>query len=283
MIIVKIMGGLGNQLFQYAAGRALAARHNTELKLDIAALGADPLRKLELSALQTNFQIALEREIVQYKASTRFQRIRARFTPYSRKRFYKQPYFHFDKRFFLLPANAYLQGYFQSEKYFSDIQAELRLDLRLKTLPSHLADIAAELKNAQSVSLHIRRGDYKNLSIQKVHGLLPLDYYNAAIQRMEKEVPNLRIYLFSDDPQIALKESGATDVTVVSGEITKNSLEDFWLMSQCRHNIIANSSFSWWAAWLNDNADKVVIGPKKWFANGPIDTHDILPDTWIKI
>ena len=141
MIIVKIFGGFGNQLFQYAAARALAEKHNTHVKLDISAFERDTLRNFELGKTKAKFQIASNAEIEECKAKNSLQRVRARLTPYSRKNFYKQPYFHFDPNFFLLPNNVYIQGYFQSEKYFKDIENEIYRVFTVKKEYKHRFEI----------------------------------------------------------------------------------------------------------------------------------------------
>lgn len=286
MIITRILGGLGNQLFQYAAGRALAVQNNTELKLDLSGFDTYTLRSFELSRLNARFSIASNEEIDSYKAVTFYQRMMARLSPPAQKRFYKEPFFHYDGRFFLLRAPVYLQGYFQSEKYFEPVAKTLRDEFRFREAfsPPVMA-FAKELASSNSVALHVRRGDYKNPNALRVHGMLPEAYYQKAItQLMDTAGNNLRFYIFSDDPQAAAKMLALPDAKTVSGRLTKNHLEDFYLMQHCRHNIIANSSFSWWAAWLNPNPQKKVVAPQQWFGKGgPKDTGDLLPQSWLQV
>src|SRR5262249_30437902 len=135
-----------------------------------------------------------------------------------------------------------------------------------------------------SVSVHIRRGDYYNSKeTLRVHGILPEEYYRKAVNFItQNSSPSPRFFIFSDDAESA-GLIGIPSATIVSGKITTTHFEDFYLMQQCRHSIIANSSFSWWAAWLNDNREKVVIGPQNWFNEGPKDTQDLLPERWIRL
>lgn len=284
MIIIRIVGGLGNQLFQYAAARALAEKRGVELKLDVAGIAGDTFRKFDLAKFNIPLAYASGEEIKKRKAGNTIQRVKQRLLPHAYKSFYKEPHFHFDPAFFRLGKDVYLQGFFQSEKYFGSIQNQLRKDFDV----SHLVNdsikvLAAELKNETSISIHIRRGDYLDDEILKYHGILPANYYAGAIGLMREKFPAARFYLFSDNPVTASKELAQPDVRIISGTITSNHFEDLYLMQNCRHNIIANSSFSWWAAWLNNNTDKTVIAPKNWFNEGPKDTQDLLPETWIKI
>jgi hypothetical protein len=284
MIIMRIFGGLGNQLFQYAAARALADRHGAEVKLDVSRFESYDLRNFDLAKLNVPVSIASPEEISRLKAGGTLQRVKERILPYRFRHFYKEPHFHYDPSFFHLGQNVYLQGYFQSEKYFSPIEKLVRNSFSFDHLvPDDIKKYGEGLVKEDSVSLHIRRGDYKNAQTLNVHGILPIDYYRKAIELTKEKYPHAVYYLFSDEPSTALKELGLQEANVVSGEKTQTHFEDIFLMSRCRHNIIANSSFSWWAAWLNEHPDKTVIAPKQWFNNGPKDTQDLLPQDWIRI
>lgn len=284
MIISRIYGGLGNQLFQYAAAKALAHHRGTELKLDVTLFENYHLRTFDLAQLRIPLSIASPSEIAALKANTTMQRIKARLTISSAKRFYKEPHFHFDPVFFTLSGNVYLQGYFQSKKYFASIQDIVRQEFSLEHLVSESVKRMAEsLRQQTSVAIHIRRGDYKNPEAAKMHGILPVSYYQKAIEVTREKSPSVRFYLFSDDPVAAKDALNLPEAETVSGKISKTHFEDLYLMSHCQHNIIANSSFSWWAAWLNNNPNKTVIAPKAWFNDGPKDTEDLLPESWMKI
>jgi hypothetical protein len=178
-----------------------------------------------------------------------------------------------------------LKGLRQSEKYFAEHKEAIRKTLTVKDeYIRHLNSYKNELRNCESVAIHIRRGDYLTEVALDVLGLKEKDYYLEAYSIIKKHIPNPVIYFFSDDVKFVEEEL----LPVIPGKILSrpepdNFIEDFYLMSQCRHNIIANSSFSWWAAWLNDNPGKTVIAPKKWFNNGPKDTEDLIPENWIRI
>ncbi|HSU50429.1 MAG TPA: alpha-1,2-fucosyltransferase, partial [Segetibacter sp.] len=126
--------------------------------------------------------------------------------------------------------------------------------------------------------------DYSKKVVQDYHGTLNEEYYQKAINKLTSLSPNPTFYIFSDDVEwVKDKLLLKRPAEFITGEVTKNHYEDFYLMSQCKHNIIANSSFSWWAAWLNPNPDKIVIAPKKWFNNAPYNTNDLIPQSWIKL
>lgn len=284
MIIIGIFGGLGNQLFQYAAAKALAERHGAELKLDVTRFENYKLRNFDLAKLRLPISIASPEEISRLKAINTLQRVKERLMPYRFKRFYKELYFHYDRSFFRLGKTVYLQGYFQSQHYFSSIEESIRNDFNFEHLVADsVKEYGSALTQEQSVALHVRRGDYGTAEALKLHGILPIAYYQKAIAHIKEKCPSAKFYLFSDEPSIAIKELNLSDATVVSGEKTQTHFEDIYLMSRCHHNIIANSSFGWWAAWLNNNPEKIVIAPKNWFNNGPKDTQDLLPESWIKL
>ena len=145
-------------------------------------------------------------------------------------------------------------------------------------------DFSNQLRSANSVSVHIRRGDMKNDPVMaERHGVMPLSYYQKGIEIIRSKVSNPHFYFFSDDISWANENFNDIDSTFVSGDISKTHFEDLYLMSQCGYNIIANSSFSWWGAWLNNNSGKIVIAPNKWFNSGPQDTEDLIPSNWIRI
>jgi len=283
MVYVQLLGGLGNQMFQYAAAYALASSHQTRVKLDISEFESYKLRKFDLEVFNTDFEAADDGELSIYPIGNRMFRVLEKFKPVQRKSFYKEPFFHFDESFFDLTPPVYIKGYFQSEKYFVRKSAKIRelFSFRPEAIKDVLS-IATRLKEEDSVSIHIRKGDYKNEVAMKVHGILTIDYYKEAINKMELQLDDPKFYVFSDD--LTLDASlFHPNATMVSGLITKTHFEDMFLMSQCRNNVIANSSFSWWAAWLNNNPNKIVTGPQRWFSDGPKDTYDILPANWIKI
>lgn len=295
VIIVKFMGGLGNQMFQYAAGRRLALLHNAQLKLDIAHLN-DPRcntpRDYALKHLSINAEIAttVETNSLRRKGEGQVQRLfslglcsSARKRALSRD--YREPHFHFDPHFLVATDDCYLDGYWQSEKYFADIKDIIHSEFRvIYPLRGRNQELAELIRATESFSLHVRRGDYvSNPTTSKYHGICGLKYYELAIELIVEKMTQPRAFIFSDDPEWAkmnLKFSFPTTFICHNGSCC---YEDLRLMSLCRHNIIANSSFSWWGAWLNGNSDKIVVAPARWFNNTEIDINDLLPESWMRV
>lgn len=272
MIVVKITGGLGNQLFQYAMGRALAAHHNTNLKLDISAYQNDQSRNFMLNCFKIHdLDIEID-DILDYPLY-----------------YYKQNGFHFNSEVKELPNDTYLAGFWQSDKFFNWKDYTFRNELIVyEHLVQCLSDKSMEIQNQESVAVHIRRGDYLYLNNtennQPFFGVLPIDYYNRAMTFLVKNNPSLRFYFFSDDIKWVQENMQITyDYEFITNKVTSNSIEDFYLMSKCKYHIIANSSFSWWSAWLGNDPNKVVIAPAKWFNSSPADTSDLIPCNWKKM
>lgn len=283
MILSKLTGGLGNQLFQYAAGRTLALLNQTELKLDLSAYEADSLRGFALQHFPITAGIATADEINNLLPATIRQKICQYMLPVHKRTYYRERYFHFDKNFFRLGNPVYLNGYFQSEKYFLPAKEILLKEFSFTNeIIEPVENFSMELKNKNSVSVHLRRGDYAHDPVSTAyHGVLDATYYRQAADLLLSRFPDASFYLFTDDAEWAQTNFRLPQATLVSGHFSHSPLQDLYLMSQCRHQIIANSSFSWWGAWLNPHPGKLVISPRKWFRNGPADTHDLYPPTWI--
>jgi Glycosyl transferase family 11 len=291
VIVVKLMGGLGNQLFQYAAGKALALKHSTQLTLDTSFLNestqnAHTKRELELQLFFTEYQFCTPKELNAFKNTSFLKNLVNKFAPLKSINYItlNEDGFGFNIRFFSCPKNTYLNGYWQSERYFISIRNILLKELVIKKeLPSNCLPIKTAILESNSVSLHIRRGDYiSDKNANAFHGILPLDYYYRGITYLNKKYKNLKVFVFSDDiPWAKENLKLLNDCVFVNVNTHENSVYDLYLMSICEHNIIANSSFSWWGAWLNQNQHKTVIAPKHWFAKKNINTTDILPNSWI--
>lgn len=295
MIIVKLMGGLGNQMFQYAAARAQALDRKTWVYLDPSFLYEDSKgqwTQREYALSPFNIQYKFERsgrvKFLRALNNNRFWRklsgSKYWFLPY--KNFVEQSG-DFDKQLKNYPSNTYLQGYFQSEKYFLHHASQIRQDFSFIDPPSEVnAEWLVRIRQENSVSVHVRRGDYVSLaSANAFHGTLSLDYYAKSAQLLRERLSgDLSFFVFSDDPEWVksnLVLPGNTTYVDWNGEGAAH--EDLRLMSNCRHNIIANSSFSWWGAWLGENADKLVVAPKQWFTNGNPVSEDLIPRSWIKV
>ena len=281
MILVKLQGGLGNQMFQYACGRALSVRLGIPLLLDISFFEAVHDRTFSLNQFNIQARIALEDEIT--KAKSPLQKALDFFRAHKRVVIEKGA--GFDPKVLLTPDKAYLDGYWQSEKYFLPITNKLLSEFSLKApFSSYAADFARLVGDSNSVSIHIRRGDYvANPKFAAVHGTLPLAYYEEAMGLIEQKVDNPRYFLFSDDPEWAEEHIRSRHkIDLVSGGSATEG-EELSLMALCQHHIIANSSFSWWGAWLNKKAGKVVIAPKQWFVDPNRSIPDLIPETWIQL
>lgn len=295
MIIVKLMGGLGNQLFQYAFAKYLATKHGVDLKVDVSELNMDSLhadeliRTLGLKNFNVNLTLATESELKTYRKS-KLNKVWDLFLlniPVSFNKLYiREPHFYFYRKAMNAPSDCYLDGYWQSEKYFSEIRNQLLLDFSVVSeLSEETKRLVEKVKSQNSVSIHVRRGDYLSIQgNQQIYETCDEAYYLAAMKCIELKNSDCVFYVFSDEPEW-FKKNIHTDYSVqyVTHNTGKNSFQDLFLMSLCKHNIIANSSFSWWGAWLNQYADKMVVAPKKWFKNNIKDTSDLIPKSWIQL
>jgi hypothetical protein len=291
MICVRLDGGLGNQLFQYAAGRALALRLGKELLLDTSTL----LRHSR-NVTPRNFELFRFRHMAKFPNTNQ-----ARFLPWLHhispvSHWVSQWHTHAEKgrpyspRFQQLPGNSYLVGYWQSHKYFSEIAPELLSELTPAEPISEASQrISDQIDVCNSVALHIRRGDYvSRAAAASHHGVLPLSYYQAALNRVNDQVSSPRFFVFSDDPawcrsNLPLNKANAV---FVDHNVGPDAWQDLVLMSRCQHHVIANSSFSWWGAWLADQRwpgpQRLVVAPARWF--GGRDTQELgdrFPEHWI--
>lgn len=282
MIVVRLRGGLGNQMFQYAIGKNLALQNNTILKFDVSELEQDKLRHYELDIFNISGSIA-----------TRFTMMfvcifNKRIMSKILGKYYlciKQQDLYFNEKMLLKKGNIYLDGYWQSENYFKEIRNIIINDFMIKNKPDKRNKLMIEkIKNSNSVCIHIRRGDYiSNAKTNKFHGHCSLKYYYNAIEIIIKKVKNPTFYIFSDDSQWTKENLKLKYPTIyVNINSPKKGYEDLRLMSNCKYFIIANSSFSWWGAWLSNTPNKIVCAPKRWFKS-TYDEGDIIPKSWIRV
>jgi hypothetical protein len=297
MIVVRLAGGLGNQMFQYAAGRRLAHRHKTDLKLDLSFLkgpqqGCTP-RRYALHRLNISAGIATSREVslLSGRGRTPIGTALVRFRnglglAARRPRVFRERHFHFDPALLAAPDDLYLEGYWQSERYFADVAEILREEFAVRSEPaSYYAGLAETAGSTNSVSVHVRRGDYaSDPATRGTHGICDGSYYRRCVDYVRERVADPRFFVFSDDPAWA-RENVRVDAgaVYVDGPVPENDCEDLRLMSLCRHNVIANSTFSWWGAWLNTNPARIVLTPARWFADDDLDTRDLIPDSWVRM
>lgn len=292
MVIVKLIGGLGNQLFQYAAGRRLAFVRRAELKLDVTGLddpGYRTVRHYELAPFECLQALASRKEVAKYLGTSsgilsRLAHRLGRKDVQLPKSYIKEAHYHFDQRILELTDDVYLDGYWQSERYFADITETIRKEVTVKGPPGgQNAELVREIVGCQAVSLHVRRGDYITDPItSQVHGICGLDYYAQAVVHIAGKVSQPVFFAFSDDPAWVREHlSLPYPLHILDHNDAARCYEDLRLMSLCRHHIIANSSFSWWGAWLNPRPDKIVVAPKRWFSNYDADTRDLFPEGWV--
>lgn len=292
MIIVRIIGGHSNQLFQYAVGRALASKRNTELKLDITTYfdnqpAENTPREYELAVYPLRASIASPSEI---KNALDGQSENNRYKKFlmNKDRFviYNEKPTSFQSEVLRLPKNAYLIGYWQNENHFKDIRKDLIKEFEpVKPMSLKNKQYLARIQSTQAISLHIRREDYvDNKSANEFHGLMPLDYYKAALAIILKKTKdnNRHVFVFSKEIDWC-KKNIKLDLPTTFIEGNKDGSDDMRLMKHCKHNIMANSSFSWWGAWLNQNPDKIIVAPKIWFQDPSANKNMELPKSWIRL
>lgn len=288
MIITKIIGGLGNQMFQYALGKNLAERNNMELKLDISGFEDYEWHIYSLKSLNIEENIATQEEIKKFKKNTKKKSVFSFFKKKSTADdsiYIKETDFHFNPEILNIKKSAYLDGNWQTEKYLDGIEDTIRKEFTSRSSLSSAAKEMGERMGESSISLHIRRGNYvTDEKVAKVLGSCSLDYYQRAVSKAVEGLDTPEIFVFSDDIEW-VRENLKTPhkMTFVSGYNLKD-WEELALMSKCRRHIISNSSFSWWGAWLNPRKDKVVITPSTpWFKDPKLANDDIVPSTWIQI
>ena len=292
MIVVKVIGGLGNQMFQYALGRKLADDRSVPLRLDLTWFdelpdkGSDTARSFALDGWRVRAERATEADLARFPLSRPIlKRLSRYFSPFLLPVVVERS-FRFDPRVLSVPRTAYLNGYWQSAKYFASIERVLRTDFSMNAPACpHSERLIGEAGRAGSISLHIRRGDYvNNPSTNSFHGVCTVDYYKLAAKRVADEVTEPHFLVFSDDLDWARKNIKLEwPTSFVEHDSCCVPHNDIWLMSLCSHHIIANSSFSWWGAWLSTNPGKVVVAPKQWFRQPGVDTIDLIPANWVRI
>jgi Glycosyl transferase family 11 len=305
MITISVLGGLGNQMFQYAAGKALAERHGVDLALDLSGFTDNKLtpRPFLLDRLGVPEAAAFSEQAKALKAAGYYARARWKkrigrvfgrvglpklgLWPHD----YCEPHFHYDPPFETLGPDTTLWGYFQSERYFSSIASNLREWLSPREpLAGAAVEMFARIEASRlPVSVHVRRGDYLDPGRAEFHGIVAEPYYREALGRLEGALgAAAELFIFSDDPAAAeqvLNFVPRSRLVHVRGEPDR-PWEDIALMARCRHHIIANSSFSWWGAWLNGAPEKIVVAPRNWFASGQLskwNTCDVYPPGWLRV
>ena len=288
MIITAILGGLGNQMFQYAAAKALAVSRTQPLLLDLAAFDGyklhngfelDRVFKIDSAAAKTTDLLP----VLGWRTSALVRKILKRrpFAPLRGAHLAIEPAPNYWPGLQTIQSPLYMMGYWQSERYFLKQESAIRADFRFRQkLGGRNAELAAEMADRPSVSVHLRRGDYLSDQIMDV---CSLDYYRAAAKHLEEHLGRPDYCVFSDDADWVRRHvdfvAGATFIDHNKG---LDSYQDMQLMSCCKHHVIANSSFSWWGAWLNPSTEKIVVAPRTWFRDGR-DDSDHVPPQWTRL
>jgi hypothetical protein len=279
IVIVRLAGGLGNQLFQYAAGRALARARGARLLLDVSGYDNERLGRqyrldrfrVRARAIRSGGLLGRVRRRVQRCLPQRWRRL-----------VFTEEKLSFDSRLLEIDRSVELRGYWQSERYLAGIAPMLRQELTFRDPPAGAnAALAKEIAGVEAVCVHVRRGDYVTNSS---HVVLPAAYYRSAVEHIKETVPAPHYYVFSDAiPWCREHLPLPGPATFVDHNGPEADYEDLRLMSLCKHHVIANSSFSWWGAWLAEWPEQVVVAPGQWFANPSRTTHHLIPDRWERL
>jgi len=289
MIVVQIKGGLGNQMFQYALARAIDVRTEFEIKLDITWFeGAKKTREYGLGRFRIKeFNHITRSERQMLKLIRRLKKgIFHKLIPNNWNIYEEKRDWEYDQNVFDTKDNTYIKGYWQNYRYFQTIKEKIRRDF---TFPEFRIkknlNTSKEMNSENSVSLHLRKGDYRKY--KHLFEVCGSSYYESAISYILKKMDNPKFYVFSDDIDQVKANSDLeqildkTDITYIDWN-KDNVFRDMQLMKTCKHNIIANSTFSWWAAWLNRNRGKVVISPEQWTYDERNASGLMLKD-WVKL
>lgn len=286
--IVSISGGLGNQMFQYAFAKALTRLKNTKVEFDFGFYKNQNLRTPELENFRLSLPLVNEYKLFLFglKPSRFYIRpIIKLIRSICKPEIVLEKYFNYNPDVFKSKGLIYFDGYWQSEKYFEDITAEIRSDFAFNSTNLQNTCEYEIVNKPTTVGVHIRRGDYvSNTHVKNLIGTLPISYYHKAFAEIEKQIQNPNYIFFSDDIEW-VKQNFPKKNNYFYIKQSISGFNSMHLFSLCKHQIIANSSFSWWAAWLNSNSRKIVIAPKFWFVdkNMQMQAGDIIPKKWIKI
>jgi len=285
-VILKLNGGLGNQMFQWALARMIEETTDMEVYLDMSYFQKRYARPFELGIFRLEPKL-IEDKLTKLKLEI-IWRLRAllKWEEFLGITLYSEAKFNFDPSITRIKPNTFIEGFFQSELYFKCIEKKLREDFVFAKFPDGVnSRLRNEITSENSVSLHIRRGDYvQKKRYQDVYATCSLDYYKRGVELIAQKHPNPIVFIFSDDiPWVKKNLKLPYECVYVSHNTGENSYEDMRLMSLCKHNVIANSSFSWWGAWLNTNPEKIVVAPQKWFNDENIIQTDVIPENWMRL
>lgn len=289
MVIVKITGGLGNQLFQYAFGQYLSKLLKTDVKYDLQTnISMNNFSSRSFALLDFNFQVevAKKEDVQRMKLfsnglCSRFERKLTQKLPTINKHFFIEDDLHEVLSIDKFNDDRYYDGYWQSFKYQENNNINVNKEIYSKYLSIVNSKLSEKISSCNSISIHIRRGDYISIKKNKdIFNICNMDYYLSAIEFIENKVIEPQYFVFSDDLEWAKTNFIGSKFIFIEGN---SPTIDMFLMSLCKHNIIANSTFSWWAAWLNKNIKKEIICPKYWYVNRDNLLKEFIPESWIRL
>jgi hypothetical protein len=279
MIITNIIGGIGNQLFQYYFGRKIADLNNTSLKLDNSGFESYSWHKFELNKFNLEYNIASKEDVEILLQDNFMSRGAQKFLPYYKRKFVKQNVDFYDSNLFKIKDNSYLEGYWQCDKYFLTMREKILSEITLKPKfkNEQFKDLKKDILKNNSISLHVRRGNYLDLKVP----VCSIEYYESALNLISKFIEDFKVYIFTNDIEWCKDNfSGKYNVKIISGHENIYDYHELILMSQCKHNIISNSTFSWWAGWLNNSPNKKIIYPK--IAKEMLN-KDLFLENWVEL
>jgi len=287
MIVLKIQGGLGNQMFEYASGFGIAKKTGQNITLDLSGLNPlpkTPKRNYSLNIFDISPKFLSRKQLIRFTLEKRLSKI----SSLLRKIGVNIPFYiaeknvNFNENLFTIKNDTYLDGWWQSEKYFKHVETDIRKMFVFKKLSSE--ETWKVIKNAEkkdSVAIQVRRRDYvTNPKTAALHGALGPEYYQKAISYIQSRVNNPVFFVISDDSEW-VRENIKTYSEMIFPTVSDH--DQMRIMKSCKHHIIANSSFGWWGAYLGSNPNKIVVAPQKWFAGLDCNIDDRLPQEWIKI
>lgn len=281
MIISKILGGLGNQMFQYAIAKSIANKNKDVFKLDISGFDTYKLHNgYRLNCFNIDETIATKDDVISLKGNENlFFKLLKKLKVHKVKTYYKEKEITVFDDYVFKYEDIYLDGYWQNELYFNNVRDDLLKEFTIKKeLSQKMTLLLQKIKASESVSVHVRRGDYLN---HPDVGVLDVQYYKSAVKYIKGKTKSPVFFIFSNDLDWCKKNFSFIEDCVFVEHGTSD-IEDITLMSNCCHNIIANSSFSWWGAWLNNNNNNIIIAPEKWMAINP-KNYKWIPVRWVKL
>ena len=287
LITVVLKGGLGNQLFQFALGRHVAVRRGTGLSLDLSWFGNELSIETPRAYQLAPYELDVSLDGASHPSSGPPPRTRVgRFLARRRARLIRQAGSGFDASVLDAPDGSLLDGYWQSEKYFQGIADRIRAEVTLPNPPrgANATTLSRIEGSRRAVGLHVRRGDYMtNRHARDFHGTPGVEWYRRAVELIAGRVGDPELFVFSDDPDWSERELRPHHPATYVRHNPNAPHEDLRLLAACRHHVLANSSFSWWGAWLGGGDDQIAVAPSPWFRKVPEATGDVVPSRWITL